>query len=339
MRRRGWGTRLVSAPGAGELPNWSLLGLGFAGEGDAGDALEVGEEFDGVPGSEEGGEGVALAEAELEGEKAGGLEQGVGLGEKAGVELEAGGAGEEGLRGLVGADLGVERGGIGIGDVGRVRDDGVEGGLGGELLEEVGLKKVDAGGEVVGGGVLAGESEGFGGEVKRGDQGVGECVSESEGDGSGAGADVGKGEGCGGRQAGEVGLEGELGCGAGDEDGGGDAEGEAEKLLGAENVLEGLKAETLLEQALVAGLLLAVEGALGVGDEAGAGEGEGVAEEQDGVRQGGGLERGVGGELAGGAGEGFADGDHGQCCSRTSWLPSGSSKATASSNFWSLMCS
>ncbi len=94
--------------------------VGLVGEGDAGDALEVWEELDGVPGGKERGEGVALAEAEFQGEEACGLEQGVGLRDEAGVEFEAGGAGEEGLRGLVVADLGVERGGVGSGNVGWV---------------------------------------------------------------------------------------------------------------------------------------------------------------------------------------------------------------------------
>ena len=51
----------------------------------------------------------------------------VGLGDEAAVDVEAGFAGEERGGGLVVADLGVEGGAIGLGDVGRVADNGVEG--------------------------------------------------------------------------------------------------------------------------------------------------------------------------------------------------------------------
>ena len=61
------------------------VALGLAGEGDAGDLLEVGEEADGVPVGEEGGKGVALVVAEFEGEQAVGFEGGVGLRDEAAV--------------------------------------------------------------------------------------------------------------------------------------------------------------------------------------------------------------------------------------------------------------
>ena len=66
------------------------------GEGDAGDLLEVVDEADVVPVGEEGGDGVALAVADFEGEQAVGFERGVGLGDEAAVDVEAVGAGEEG---------------------------------------------------------------------------------------------------------------------------------------------------------------------------------------------------------------------------------------------------
>ena len=71
-----------------------------------------------------------------------------------------------------------------------------------------------------------------------------------------------------------------FGFGARDEDGGGDAEGEAVKLGLAEDVLDGLEAKTAFDEALVGGLLVAIERAFGVRDEGGALYAEGVHEEE-----------------------------------------------------------
>jgi hypothetical protein len=189
------------------------------------------------------GEGFALAVAELEGEKAAGFEGLVGLGDEAAVDVEAVGAGEEGLSGFVLADLRVEVGCFRDRNVRRVADDGVEVAvlLGGwEGGEEVGEEEADAGGEVVGGGVGFGDGQGFGGEVERGDLGLREVGGERDGDGSGAGADVGDGDGPVVWEALEDGFDEVLGLGAGDEDGRSDAEGETVELLGASDVLDGL---------------------------------------------------------------------------------------------------
>ena len=97
------------------------------GEGDTGDLLEVIDKGDVVPRLEQRGEGVLLAVADLEGEQAVWFEGVVGLGDEAAVDVEAGFAGEERGGGFVVADLGVEGGAVGLGDVGRVADDGVEG--------------------------------------------------------------------------------------------------------------------------------------------------------------------------------------------------------------------
>ena len=101
-------------------------GSRFAGEGDAGDLLEVVEEAEGVPIGEEGGEGVALVVTEFEGEEAVGFERGAGLGDEAAVDVEAIGAGKESGGGFVVADLGVQGRAVGGGDVGWVGDNGVE---------------------------------------------------------------------------------------------------------------------------------------------------------------------------------------------------------------------
>ena len=137
------------------------------------------------------GEGGALAEADLEGEEAAGAEGVEGLGDEAAVEREAVGAGVEGERGFVVADLGGEGGGVGVGDVGRVGDDGVEGRcFGGQGCEQIAFEEADAGGEAELRGVGAGDGEGGGREIGCGDVGVREILRQSEGDGSGACADV-----------------------------------------------------------------------------------------------------------------------------------------------------
>ncbi len=173
------------------------------GQDDAGNLLQVVEEDDIVPIFEQSGEGIALAVAELEGEEAAGGEGCVRLGDQAGVDVEAVGAGEEGGGGLVVADLGVEGGAVGLGDVGWVGDDGVEGRLVGvgDGAEEVGLEEADAVGDGVGGGVLAGDGERGGGDVEGGDLRVWAVDGEGDGDGAGAGADVGDAERLLGRQA------------------------------------------------------------------------------------------------------------------------------------------
>src|ERR1019366_7828574 len=64
-----------------------------------------------------------LAVTDFEGEEAVGFEGGVGLGDEAAVDVEAGGAGEEGDGGFVVADLGVEGRAVGGGDIGGGGDD------------------------------------------------------------------------------------------------------------------------------------------------------------------------------------------------------------------------
>jgi hypothetical protein len=65
--------------------------------------------------------------ADLEREQAVGFERGAGLGDEAAVDVQAVRTGEERGGGFEVADLGMESGAVGGGDVGRVGDDGVEG--------------------------------------------------------------------------------------------------------------------------------------------------------------------------------------------------------------------
>ena len=99
------------------------VGSGLAGEGYAGDLLQVVDEADGFPVGEESGDFVALALADFEGEEAVGFEGGVGLGDEAAVDREAVGTGEERGGGLVVSDLGVQGVPVGGGDVRRVGDE------------------------------------------------------------------------------------------------------------------------------------------------------------------------------------------------------------------------
>jgi hypothetical protein len=94
--------------------------------------LEIVEEFYVAPCAEERGDGFALAVADLEGEQAVGLEEREGLGDNAAIEVEAFGAGVEGKRGLVVADLRVEGWRVFERNVGWIGEDGVEWGFVGD---------------------------------------------------------------------------------------------------------------------------------------------------------------------------------------------------------------
>ena len=219
------------------------MSSGAFGEGDAGDAGVVVEEADVVPGGQELGEGVALAESELKREQAVFAQGFVGGGDEASVDVEALGAGEESGVGFVVDDFALHGGGVACGDVGRVGDDGVEGFGGGvEACEQIGLQENDAVGAVVGESVFLRDGEGGLAGIDGDDGGGGEVGSEGDGDGSGAGADVGEVQRVGGGLRGgpkEDLLDEEFGFGPRDEDGGGDAEGEAVELLRAGEVLQG----------------------------------------------------------------------------------------------------
>ena len=237
----------------------------------------------------------------------------MGLGDEAFVDVEAGGAGEEGGVGFVGVDLGVE--GLGRGDVGGVGDDSVVREICGDGCEKVGFYERNAVLEMVFCGVFVGKGQRGGGEVDGGKFGLGEGVGQGDGDCSGAGSDVQDSWVVGPLEGVEDGFDQEFGFGAGDEDSGGDAEGEAVELLGAEDVLDGFEVEAPRYVALVQSLCVAVEFAVGVGDEGGAFDLEGVHEEHRGVGERGGAEVGMHGELVGGSGEGFAAGKHlGELC-------------------------
>jgi len=89
---------------------------------------------------------------------------------------------------------------------------------------------------------------------------------------------------------GEDGFDEELGFGAGDEDGGGDVESEAVKLLLAGDVLDGFVGEAARDEGCVGGGLLGGERAVGIGVVGGAGEIGGVEKEDEGVAGGVGAE-------------------------------------------------
>ncbi len=228
----------------------------------------------------------------------------MGGGDEAAVDVESGGAGEEGGVGFVAENLVGHGGGFVERDVGRVGYDDVEGRGGFELWggEEVGLEEDDAVAEGEAACVVFGDGESGGVEVGGGDEGVGEVGGESEGDGAGARADVqdaGSGEVGAGGEGVEDGFDEEFGFGAGDEGVGGDAEVEAVELVRADEVLEGFFGCPAEDQGAEGGDDRGRELVVGVGDEPGA-----VAEED--VRQ-----QRVGfaaGDVSGGFGEGVAEG-------------------------------
>lgn len=145
------------------------MGSRFAGEGGAWDLLEVVDEAEGIPAAEQRGDSVTLAMTDLERKQASGFERDARLGDEAAIDLEAVRTGKERGGGFEVANLGVQSGAVGGGDVGRIGDDGVppqraktprrgprsvEGGFAGcECVEQVGFDEADAAGEVVAGGI------------------------------------------------------------------------------------------------------------------------------------------------------------------------------------------
>jgi hypothetical protein len=213
---------------------------GAESEGDAGDGGVVVDETDRVPVGEEFGEGVALAVADFEREETAGAEEVEGLRDEAAVDIEAGGAGVEGEGWLVVADLGGEGGSVVEGDVGRVRGDDVEGGISCDGREEVAFEEANARREVEAHGVVAGDGESGGRDVDGGEGGVLEDGGDGDGDCAGAGAYVGDAEMWVRllTRPVEDGFDEVFSFGARDEDVARHAEGEAEELLRAGEVLQ-----------------------------------------------------------------------------------------------------
>lgn len=282
-----------------------------------------------MPGLKEHRDGLALAVANLKGEKTGWFQRAVSVGDETAVEVETVGAGEEGGCGLVVSDLGVKAGAVAIGDVGRVADDGVEAGgafgvrfVVGQGREEVGLEKMDTVGHVMFAGVGGGYGKSFGGDVEGGDVSMGEMGGESDCDGSGAGADVGDLQGLIGWQAVEDGFNEELCFGAGDQDGWSDFEEEAVKLLLAGDVLDGLVVQAAADGVCIGGLLLCCELAHGMGEEGDTGNLQGVEEQEFGVAAGLIAEMLACGELCSGFDEGLRESHAGRYLDR-GWVESG----------------
>jgi hypothetical protein len=250
------------------------------------------------PVGEQGGDGLALALADFEGEEAGGFERGTRLGDEAAIDVEAVDAGEECGGRFVVTDLGVEGVAVGGGDVGWVGDDGVEGGIAGrERFEQVGGDESDAAGEVVADGVRGGNFERGGRDIDRRDAGIGQVVGECDGDGTGTGADVEDVERrCGIEffllHFGQDGFDEVFGFGARDENGRRDVQGEAVELLPSGDVLDRLAGEAASDQGVEGGLLGEREDAVGVGVQRRAGDSKGVEEEMEGVAVGFGAKAG-----------------------------------------------
>ena len=100
------------------------MGLRFAGEGGAWDLLEVVDEAECIPAGEQRGDGVTLAVTDLEGEQASGFECGARMGDEAAIDLEAVRTGKERGGGFEVANLGMQSGAVGGGDVGRIGEIG-----------------------------------------------------------------------------------------------------------------------------------------------------------------------------------------------------------------------
>jgi hypothetical protein len=284
------------------------------GQDDARDVGVVVQEADIAPGVvaifEQRVQGVALAEAELQGKQTVRCQSGVGRGDQTAIDGKTVVPGEERGVGLVVADFRGEGGGVGEGDVGWVAGDEVEGqGIGNreqgiglrcrEGGEQVGLYERDAVGEVEGCGVFAGNVEGGGGDVDGRDFRGGQMRGERERDGARAGANVENAQCvglCGG--PGDGGFDEVFGFGARDEGVWRDAEGQAVELLLAGEVLQGFVRGAAVGEFVEALELGGGEFGIGVGEEPGAVAVEEVECEGFGVAAGDGVC---------GGGEGFAE--------------------------------
>lgn len=180
------------------------------------------------------------------------------------VDFEAAGSGVERTGGFEVADLGLED--FCVGNVGRVGNDDIEG-FAGDGGEQVRFNEADPVGDIVAGGVLAGNGQCESGDVEGGNCCSFEFTCQCDGDGSGAGPDVGDVERGVERDALEQGFDEVLGLGAGDEDVGRDAEGESVEFLFADDVLNRFVASSASEPLVVGGLLAGREFGAGVGEE------------------------------------------------------------------------
>jgi len=132
--------------------------------------------------------------ADFEDEPSTGTERGVGLRDEAGDDFEAGGSGEDGVTWFELADFELDLIFFGLADVGRIGDDEIESFRGRAVflqkIEEVGFVEVNAGFELMAGGVGAGDFESGGGNVGGDDFCLREFFGQGERDAAGAGADV-----------------------------------------------------------------------------------------------------------------------------------------------------
>lgn len=248
-----------------------------------------------------------LAVAEFEHELAAGAEVAGGLAGEQFVEAQAVGAAIEGAGGVEITDFGVEGGDFGGGDVGRVADDQVEGGGRRQGRKGVAMEELEAVGDLVAGGVGAGDFEGGCGNIEGGEPGGGTFQGEGDGEAAGAGTEVegGGGRGAGGEE-GPAGLGEKFGFGPGDEDVAVDGHFVAAKAGGAGDVLEGFAEAAALDEFTKLAGFAGGENALEVEVQFHAGELQEMGEEQLGL-QARGLDAFFGEEI-GAFLDGFEDG-------------------------------
>src|SRR6185312_3869548 len=162
--------------------------LRAAGADHSGYSLKVGDELYFAPCGEQAGDGVALAVTDLHQETAAGVEGMPCVGDEAAVDVQSGGAGEERVGRLIVTDLFFQN--FVFGNVGRVRDDDVEG-FAWDRCQQIGLQEPDAAGHAVTFGILAGDFERGRREFQCSNLGQRERMGDGDGDGSAAGAYVG----------------------------------------------------------------------------------------------------------------------------------------------------
>src|ERR1035441_2883252 len=279
----GWaGIVLSQVPEAGPgAPKWcgDEARSGVLGADDAGDGLQVGDEFDLAEGGgcQQRGDGFGLAEADFESKEAALDERGEGRGDEAAVDFEAVVSGEEREGGFVVADLDGERGAVGQGNVGRVGGDDLEM-LAGDGREQIAFKEPNVAGNAVSSRVLARDCQGGGGQIDSGDLRMRQMMSEGYGDAAGAGAHIDDARSwkAGGQFEGL--LDQVLGLGARDQHIRRNAKGQAVELGFADDVLNGLSPVAALEKLVIAASFGIGELLLGMGQQPGYALAENVEE-------------------------------------------------------------
>ncbi len=243
--------------------------LGFTGQDDSGDALQIFDHTNSCPAAEQLFYTSHDGPTHLHDQKSARFESPVCLRDEAGDDFQSCRAGEDRATRLELANFKLDLIFFRFADVGRVGDDQIKS-AGIESLEQIALAKTNAAIEPVTSGVSVGDLESRWGNVSRVNLSLREFLGKSEGNAAGAGADVHNAGLLDRTNQGQYGLDDVLGLGAGNEHGGRNDKVHAPEFLMAGDVLRGNSAGASADCFLIAVFFEASEFALGVCKEIGA---------------------------------------------------------------------